>query len=53
MIYYLKLRHNIALESDIQLAKREVCHLFGKVEEILKEDIEKIPNYVPNAQKVS
>lgn len=53
MIYYLKLRHNISLESDIQLAKREVCHLFGIVEEILKEDIEKIPNYVPNAQKVS
>lgn len=53
MIYYLKLRSNIVLEGDIQLATREIEHLFQKVLPISDKEIDNIPNYVPIPQRTS
>lgn len=53
MSYYLKLRKNILLEGDIQLASREIIHLFGDVYTISKSEMDKIPNFVPVSQKLA
>ncbi|HIZ05600.1 MAG TPA: site-specific DNA-methyltransferase [Candidatus Phocaeicola gallistercoris] len=53
MTLYLKLRNNISLEGDIQLAKREVEHLFGKVIEVSSINWGVIPKFVNNACKIS
>ena len=53
MTYYLKLRKNITLEGDIQLASREILHLFGDVCAITKGEVEKIPDFVPAGQKLT
>lgn len=53
MKYYLKLRNNITLEGDIQLASREIKHLFNNVCTISKDEGDKIPFFVPINQKFS
>ncbi|MBS6651642.1 hypothetical protein [Alistipes putredinis] len=53
MTLYLKLRNNISLEGDIQLAKREVEHLFGKVVEVSNMNLEVIPHFVNDICKIS
>ena len=53
MRYYLKLRKNIILEGDIQLASREIMHLFKEVNTISREEGDKIPDFVPTTQKFS
>jgi len=50
---YLKLRNNISLEGDIQLAKREVEHLFGKVIEVSNMNLGAIPHFVNDICKIS
>lgn len=39
MILYLKLRNNISLEGDIELAKREIEHLFDDISEVRKTNL--------------
>ena len=47
---FLKLRNNIALESDLQLAERELKNLFRTVEAIKKEDTtNSIPHEIINS----
>lgn len=53
MTLYLKLRNNISLEGDVQLAKREVEHLFEKVIEVSNINLEVIPSFVNNVCKIS
>ena len=53
MRYYLKLRKNIILEGDIQLASREIMHLFNKVNTISRNEGDIIPDFVPITQKFS
>lgn len=53
MTYYLKLRKNITLEGDIQLASREILHLFEDVCSITNGEVEKIPDFVPEGQKLT
>lgn len=53
MTLYLKLRNNISLEGDIQLAKREVEHLFGKVIEVSNMNLGAIPHFVNDICKIS
>ena len=53
MRYYLNLRKNIILEGDIQLASREIMHLFKEVNTISREEGDKIPDFVPTTQKFS
>lgn len=53
MSLYLKLRSNITLEGDLQLALREVNFLFRNVTPIRNNELSLIPNYVPNTQKTS
>lgn len=38
-MFYLKLRNNITLDSDLQLAEKEIRHLFGQVKEITRDTI--------------
>lgn len=35
---YLKLRNNIILDSDLQLAEREIFHIFGSVQRITRDN---------------
>lgn len=53
MILYLKLRNNITLEGDIQLAKREIKHLFSKMEEVTTSNLDIIPDFVDKKSKTS
>ena len=45
MKYFLKLRSNIVLEGDIQLAFQEVDHLFETTTSINVQDIKSIPSF--------
>lgn len=53
MTYFLKLRKNITLEGDVQLASHEIMHLFNKVCTISKDEGGKIPCFVPENRKFS
>lgn len=53
MKLYLKLRNNIFLEGDIQLAKREIKHLFSEVEEVSIANLGVIPEFVDEQSKIS
>lgn len=53
MKYYLKLRSNITLEGDIQLAVREIKHLFRKVVSITRDNLADVPAFVPKDQIAS
>lgn len=53
MTYYLKLRKNVALEGDVQLASREIMHLFNKVCTVSIDEGDKIPPFVPNNRRFS
>ena len=53
MTYYLKLRKNITLEGDIQLASREIMHLFNEACTISIDEEDKIPSFVPHNRKFS
>lgn len=50
MKYFLKLRSNIILEGDIQLAFREVNHLFETTVVIKCNDITTFPDFVTKTQ---
>lgn len=50
MKYFLKLRSNIVLEGDIQLAYREISHLFEKVITITKHDNKILLDFITNSQ---
>ena len=53
MKLYLKLRNNISLDGDIQLAKREVKHLFSEVEDVSITNLNLIPEFVDEQSKTS
>lgn len=53
MKLYLKLRNNISLEGDIQLAKREIKHLFSEVEDVLISNLDIIPEFVDEKSRTS
>jgi DNA modification methylase len=44
--YYLKIRANVALNGDIQLAEREMKALFSVYEFVYSDQIEQVENYV-------
>lgn len=50
MKYFLKLRSNIVLEGDIQLAFQEVDHLFETTTSINVQDIKSIPSFMSETQ---
>jgi hypothetical protein len=50
MIYFLKMRANVALNGDIQLAEREVRALFETYSLVGKGDTEKIEKLLPISQ---
>lgn len=53
MKLYLKLRNNISLDGDVQLAKREVKHLFSEVEDVSITNLNLIPEFVDEQSKTS
>lgn len=53
MKYFLKLRSNIVLEGDIQLAFREINHLFEKTIEIRRDNIKDLSVLITESQLYS
>lgn len=46
---FLKLRNNIALDSDLQLAERELNNLFDKVTCLTHDDVTELPTDIANS----
>lgn len=51
--WYLKVRNNINLEGDIQLAEREIKHLFGESVPIYRENVHLLTDVCPKTSQIS